>query len=163
MAGHVSAPRSPDFPAVSCPIPRRRLLPKTAPLLCIFHGPSFSTAKRLLLASQPPLSGPCLSSCLSSNPALFLFVVLFFSLSHGLWFSYFLGKSHPSKRQPEGVVFFRAQFKQITGQSLSGSRWSPLVGEASHLPESFIYLLWDSVFWVLQGAEGRVPGNMGVE
>lgn len=57
-----------------------------------------------------PFLVPLLQPC-------FVFVCCFvlFSLSHGLWFSYFLGKSHPSKRQPESVVFFREQFKQMTG------------------------------------------------
>lgn len=83
--------------------------------LCIFHGLSFSTVQWLLLSSQAtpymallPTFMPHLQPC---------FVCLSVFLSYGLWFSYFQGKSGPSKRrhQPETDVFLKRELKQIPG------------------------------------------------
>lgn len=138
MGGQVSAPRSPDFPAVSCPIPKRRLLPKT--LLCIYHSLSFPQQKGCCLPASHLSQAFAFPH--ASPPTLLCFCLLFrFFLCLMAYGSLILQKVNQRVLSSSGSSSNKLQM-----QSLSRSHWSPLLGEATHLPESFICLLWNSVF-----------------
>lgn len=162
MAGQVSAPRSPDFPAVSCPIPRRRLLPKTVPLLCIFHGPSFPQQKGCCLPASH--LSQALAFPHASPPTLLCFylLLLFFSVSWPmvLLFPRKLSSFKKTTRECcllQGAVQTNYRCSPSpgpTGPPGGGSFPSP---RKFHLPALGFGLLG------AEGAEGRVPGNLGVE
>lgn len=142
MAGPAPAPRSPDFPAdISCPIPRL-LFPRQ-------HSCSF----------MPLLLQPCFL------PSLFL--------SHSLWFSYFQGKIWPFKKTTrEFCPLLRAAQTDHRGRcnpwatrSLSRPHQSLLVGERFFFSTGKVHLpsLGFSLFWMLQGSEGRSHRNLDIE